>query len=88
MIVWDPGAAEATVKVCWTWGAALKLELPAWLASIVQLPAAVKLTTPPEMEQLAEVASRWSRSPEAPSWPWRSACRSDHPPSRLSERWR
>ena len=55
MIVWDPGAAEATVKVCWTWGAALKLELPAWLASIVQLPAAVKLTTPPEMEQLAEV---------------------------------
>ena len=43
------------MKVCWTWVAALKFELPAWLASIAQLPAAVKLTTPPEMEQLALV---------------------------------
>ena len=29
-----------TVKLCWTWGAALKLALPAWLASRMQVPAA------------------------------------------------
>ena len=36
-MVWVP---LPTVKVCCTWGAALKLALPAWLASMTQVPAA------------------------------------------------
>ena len=31
------------------------MELPAWLKSITQLPAALKVTSPPEIEQLALV---------------------------------
>jgi hypothetical protein len=41
-----------TVKVCWTWGAALKLALPAWLASRTQEPVLWKLTTPAVMVQM------------------------------------
>ena len=40
-----------TAKDCWSWGAAAKLALPAWLASMTQVPAAWKLTTPAEIEQ-------------------------------------
>jgi hypothetical protein len=43
--------AGATTKLCWTWVAALHSELPAWLASRTQVPAPMKLTVPPEMEQ-------------------------------------
>ena len=38
-MVWVP---LPTTKVCWTWGAAAYVPLPAWLASMVQLPAPVK----------------------------------------------
>ena len=38
--------ALATVKLCWTWGAAFQLPLPAWFALIVQVPAPMKETTP------------------------------------------
>jgi len=51
-IVWDP---LPTGNVCWTWGAGFQFALPGWLASITQFPAAVKLTTSPEMEQSEEV---------------------------------
>ena len=47
VIVW----LRFTEKACCTWGAALKVVLPAWLASRVQVPGPVKLTTPPLMEQ-------------------------------------
>ena len=38
-----------TVKLCWTWGAAFHVALPAWLASRVQVPGPWKLTTPPPL---------------------------------------
>ena len=44
-------AALFTVTDCWTCGAALKVAFPAWFASIRHVPAAVKLTTPPDKEQ-------------------------------------
>src|SRR2546423_15485583 len=47
-MVWSP---LATAKVCWAWGAAFQLALPAWLASMTQVPTVVKLTVEPEMEQ-------------------------------------
>ncbi len=47
LIVWLP---LLTVNDCWTCGAALKLPLPAWFASITQLPAPVNDTTPPLIE--------------------------------------
>ena len=40
VIVW----LRFTEKACCTWGAALKVVLPAWLASRVQVPGPVKLT--------------------------------------------
>ena len=43
VIVWLP---LLTVIDCWTWGAAFQLVLPAWLASILQVPTPVKLMTP------------------------------------------
>lgn len=49
------GAAALTEKLCWTRGAAEKLESPAWSALTEQVPAPVKLTTPPEMAQMAEL---------------------------------
>ena len=60
------GLAEVTVMVwldltpidSWTWGAAAKVVLPAWLKSMRQVPAAVKLTTPLEMVQPVLDASR------------------------------
>ena len=59
-----PGAVEVkvmvwvrlTAKLCWTWGAALQVVLPAWLASRVQVPGPWKLTTtPPVIEQTPEL---------------------------------
>ena len=44
-----------TVNDCCTCGAALKFALPAWLASITQVPAPMKLTVAPETEH-TEVA--------------------------------
>ena len=37
-----------TVKLCWTWGAAFQLLLPAWLALIVHVPAPTKVTVEPD----------------------------------------
>ena len=45
------------MKVCCTCGAAFQLALPAWLASTTQVPAAVKLTTPAEIEQTEEAVA-------------------------------
>lgn len=42
-----PGTTAATVNVWLTWGAARKLLSPAWLALMVQLPAATKVRAPP-----------------------------------------
>ncbi len=53
MMVW----LLLTVMFCWTWVAAFQVPLPAWLASRVQVPAAVKLTSPPLMEQTDELAA-------------------------------
>ncbi len=39
-------AALPTATDCCTWAAGLKLVVPAWLASITQVPAPVKVTTP------------------------------------------
>lgn len=39
-----------TAKDCWACGAGLKLALPAWLASIVQMPDPMKLTVEPDIE--------------------------------------
>ena len=50
--VWEPAS---TLTVCWTWGAAVYPALPAWLASMTQVPAPVKLTTTPAMEQAPAV---------------------------------
>jgi hypothetical protein len=44
--------AGATTKLCWTWVAGLYVSSPAWLASRTQVPAPMKLTVPPEMEQM------------------------------------
>ena len=52
VIVWAP-----TLKDCWTWVAALKSTLPAWLASRVQVPAAWKETTPALIEQTPDDAA-------------------------------
>ena len=40
-----------TANDCWAWGAAFQLALPAWLASTLHVPTALKLTTPPEIAQ-------------------------------------
>ena len=40
-----------TLMVCWAWGAAWYLSLPAWLASMTQLPGWPKVTRDPEIEQ-------------------------------------
>ena len=53
MIVWLP---LLTVNDCCTWGAAFQLALPAWLASIVQVPTVTKVTVVPEMVQTLVVA--------------------------------
>ncbi len=47
-IAWD---SALTVIVRWTCGAAVYLPLPAWLASIVQLPEDLKLTESPDTVQ-------------------------------------
>ena len=49
--------AWPTLKVCWTWAAALKLALPAWLASRTQLPTPVNETTPALIEQTLELVA-------------------------------
>ena len=43
------------MTVCCFCGAAVQLVFPAWLASRVQVPVPVKLTTPAEMVQIPEL---------------------------------
>ena len=43
-------AAPFAVMVCRAWGAGWYLSLPAWLASMTQLPGWPKVTGEPEME--------------------------------------
>src|SRR5512138_934274 len=52
------GVALPTTMDCCACAAALKLAFPAWLASITQVPAPVKVTVPDEIEQPVLVASR------------------------------
>lgn len=47
--------AGVTVKLLWTWGAAFQLASPAWLAAMVQVPAATRVTLLPETVQIAGV---------------------------------
>ena len=42
-IVW---LSFGTTTICCTWGAAAKVEFPAWLASSVHVPAWARVTTP------------------------------------------
>ncbi len=53
VMVW---LAAVTVKPCATWGAAFQLALPAWSASIVQVPAATMWTVVPDTVQTGAVA--------------------------------
>ena len=53
MIVWLP---LLIVKDCWTCGAAFQLASPAWLALIVQVPTATKVTVVPDTVQTPVVA--------------------------------
>ena len=48
--------AAVTVMFCVTCGAALKLAFPAWLAAIVQVPAATPVTVLPAMVQMGSVS--------------------------------
>ena len=60
-------APLATVTVCCTCGAARKVLFPAWLALMVQLPMAWKLTWAPVRVQTALLAgsmAKLTRSPE------------------------
>ena len=58
-------AAGLTVKLSATSGAAAYLELPAWLASIVQVPVATSVTVVPETVQTEAVAEeKLTGSPE------------------------
>ena len=47
-------APKLTEKLCWTCGAALKAEAPAWFALSKHAPWALKDTTPELIEQIAE----------------------------------
>lgn len=47
--------AEETVNDLDTWGAAIKIVLPAWFALIVQVPGAFKVTAVPETVQIPVV---------------------------------
>ena len=47
-MVWE---VLATANDCWTWSAALKLALPAWLASTTHVPTPVKETVDSLIEQ-------------------------------------
>ena len=58
MIAWGSRGAALTTMLCWAWVAAFQLPLPAWFASMRQVPALVKLTTPLAMEHPVEEASR------------------------------
>src|SRR5260370_4099353 len=49
-IDWASFAAPFAVIACWAWGAAWYLPLPAWLASMTQLPSWPKVTVDPEIE--------------------------------------
>jgi len=59
------------LRACWTWPAAVKLALPAWLASMTQVPTPVKVTAPvadtvqaPEVEEAS--AEKTTGLPDAP----------------------
>ena len=60
------GAAGKTEKLCCTCVAAAKFELPAWSALIRQVPAPVKLTTPPAIEQVAELEGSTENTTDRP----------------------
>ena len=55
--VWLVMPAAPTAKLCWTWGAAVQLVSPAWLASMTQVPTPMKETTPLVSVQPVLVAS-------------------------------
>ena len=45
-----------TFTVCWAWRAAWYLVLPAWLASMTQVPGLSKVTVEPEIEHTERLA--------------------------------
>ena len=54
---------------CWAWGADWYFALPAWLASIMQLPGPLKVTAEPEIEHtevVEESMVKVTGLPEAP----------------------
>jgi hypothetical protein len=55
-----------TVIVRWTWGAAVYCALPAWLASMTQLPAAMKVTEVPDTVHALEPPENTTGLPEPP----------------------
>jgi len=68
VIVWAIRGA-LTVIVCWAWGAGWYCALPAWLASMTQLPCWLKVTVEPESEHtevLEESMVKVTGLPEAP----------------------
>ena len=61
--------AALTVIVCWTWGAAWYLALPAWFAPMTQRPGWLKVTGAAEIEHtdpLAEAMVKVTGLPEPP----------------------
>src|SRR5215472_14608582 len=52
VITWGISACVLTWTVCWAWRAARNLALPSWLASMTQVPGAVKVTMRSEMEHV------------------------------------
>src|ERR1700693_6413379 len=64
-MVWLP---LPTVKLCWTWGAAFQLALPAWWALTMHVPAPTKVKTeplvPPEVQTPADPELNVTVSPE------------------------
>ena len=58
-----------TFTVCWAWAAAWYLVLPAWLASMTQVPGFLKVTVEPEIEHtepLAGLMLKVTRLPDPP----------------------
>ena len=77
--VWVP---FPTVTGCCRNGAALKLVLPAWLASTMQVPAPVKLTTPAVIVHAPAVDDpSMAKVTASPDEPWPPGCRGPAPPT-------
>jgi len=63
------GTEVCTAIACWAWGARWYFALPAWLASMTQLPGRLKVTTEPEIEHVEVFEGsmvKITRLPEAP----------------------